>query len=83
MLIDFENAVSKSISIKLEIDYREVSTASMVQSYIDKSTNLELNQKINDFFYQAQLYRYGYGISEDDWQNINALSMEVIALLKK
>lgn len=78
-----ENAVSKSISIKLEIDYREVSTASMVQSYIDKSTNLELNQKINDFFYQAQLYRYGYGISEDDWQNIQALSIEVMSLLKK
>jgi hypothetical protein len=78
-----ENAVSKSISIKLEVDYREVSTAFMKQSFLDKSTNQELNQKINDFFYQAQLYRYGYGISEDEWKNIHDLSIDLIAILKK
>lgn len=80
---NLENAVSKSISIKIELDYREVSTAFMVQSFLEKSFNQELNQKINEFFYQSQLYRYGYGISEEDWKNIHTLSMEVIALLKK
>lgn len=80
---NLENAVSKSISIKIELDYREVSTAFMVQSFLEKSFNQELNQKINEFFYQSQLYRYGYRVSEEDWKNIHTLSMEVIALLKK
>lgn len=80
---NLENAVSKSISIKIELDYREVSTAFMVKSFLEKSFNQELNQKINEFFYQSQLYRYGYGVSEEEWKNIHTLSMEVIALLKK
>jgi hypothetical protein len=75
-----ENAVSKAISIYLKIDYREVSSAFLLQSFMNSNANFSLKEKAKAFFYQAQVQRYGFGLTDHEWQ---LTKEEVTQLIKE
>lgn len=78
----FENSICKAMSIKLNIDHRGMSSESITQSFIETSTNFDLNTKINDFFLQAQFHRYGTGITNADLIKLRILAIDLLKLLK-
>ena len=65
-----ENAVSKAISIHLKVDYREYTTASLVGLFNSDSQNKSLKDAIKDFYANAEILRYGFEITQENWDNV-------------
>jgi len=78
----FENSVCKAMSIHLNIDHRSLSSESIAQTFIQTSSNFDLNSKINDFFLQSQFHRYGIGITDADLIKLRILAIDLLKLLR-